>query len=148
MNKLYISPKFNNLRKISTGVVLSILLFATFAFNGCVHCKDTGWWEYKVFCGMSSKGGEVTEADWRSFCNAHVTTAFPDGYTSFEATGYWKGHAATTERENSRVLIIVAPAEAKSKVLTIAKQYREQFHQEAVLVMTSKGEAIFVEDGE
>ena len=148
MNKLYSLPKFNNLRKISTGVVLSILLFATFAFNGCVHCTDTGWREYKMFFGMSYNGGEVTEADWRNFCNAHVTTAFPDGYTSFEATGYWKSRDDTTERENSRVLIIVAPADAKNKVLTIAKQYCEQFQQEAVLVMTSKGEAIFVEDGE
>ncbi len=135
-------------RRFSTGAILSFLLFAALAFNGCVHCTDTGWREYKVFCGMSSNGGEVTEADWRSFCDAHVTTAFPDGYTSFEATGYWKGGEATTERENSRVLLIVAPAEAKSKILTIAKQYREQFQQEAVLVMTSKGEAIFVEDGQ
>ena len=149
MNKLYSLSIYNSLRrKISTVALLSFLLFATIAFNGCVHCTDTGWREYKVFCGMSSKGGEVTEADWRSFCDAHVTTAFPDGYTSFEATGYWRGGAATTERENSRILIIVAPVEAKSKVLNIAKQYREQFQQEAVLVMTSRGEAIFVEDGE
>ena len=148
MNKLYKITYFKHLRIISKGALLSILLFATLAFNGCIHCKDTGWREYKVFCGMSSKGGEVTEADWRSFCDAHVTTAFPDGYTSFEATGYWKGRAATTERENSRVLVIVAPAETKSKVLTIAKQYREQFQQEAVLVTTTKGEAIFIDDGQ
>ncbi len=135
-------------RRILTGALISFLLLICYAVSSCVHCTDTGWREYKVFCGMSSKGGEVTEADWRQFCDEHVTTAFPDGYTSFEATGYWKGRAATTERENSRVLIIVAPAEAKSKVLTIAKQYREQFQQEAVLVMTSKGEAIFVEEGQ
>ena len=56
-----------------------------------------------------------------------------------------KGSAATTERENSRVLLIVAPADAKDKVLTIARRYREQFQQEAVLVVTSAGDAIFVE---
>ena len=51
-----------------------------------------------------------------------------------------------TERENSRVLLIVAPADAKDKVMTIAKKYCEMFEQEAVLVLTSTGEAIFVGD--
>ena len=115
-------------------------------FTGCVHCTDTGWREYKVFCGMSSKDGEITEEDWRRFCDEFVTTAFPDGYTSMEAIGYWKGSATTTERENSRVLLIVAPADAKEKVMSIAKKYRETFHQESVLVVTSTGDAIFVGD--
>ncbi len=97
---------------------------------------------------MSYKDGEVTEADWRRFCDEHVTTAFPDGYTSMEAIGYWKSGASTTERENSRILLIVAPADAKEKVLSIAKKYREIFNQEAVLVVTSAGEAIFVGDGQ
>ena len=135
-------------RRFSKGAVLFFLLVATVAFNGCVHCTDAGWREYKLFCGMSFEGGEVTEADWQRFCDEHVTAAFPDGYTSFDATGYWKGSANTTARENSRLLLIVAPADAKEKVLSIAKQYRERFHQEAVLVMTSQGEAIFVEDGQ
>jgi hypothetical protein len=106
------------------------------------------WCEYKVFCGMSGQNGEVTDADWRRFCDEHVTTAFPDGYTSFEAIGYWKGSATTTARENSRVLLIVAPAEAQEKVLTIARKYREMFHQEAVLVVKTPGDVIFVEEGQ
>ena len=128
-------------------LLLICVLVLSLAFSGCVHCTDAdaGWREYKLFCGMSFKDGEVTEADWRRFCDEHVTAAFPDGYTCFEATGYWKGNAATTERENSRVLLIVAPADAKDKVLTIARRYREQFQQEAVLVVTSAGDAIFVE---
>ncbi len=123
------------------------LLAVCLAFSGCVLRGDGGWREYKVFCGMSFKEGEVTEDDWRRFCDEHVTTAFPDGYTSFEATGYWRGGAATTARENARVLLIVAPADAKEKVLTIARQYREQFQQEAVLVVDAAGNAVFVEDG-
>ena len=122
------------------------LLAICLTWTGCIHYRDAGWREYKVFCGMSFKDGEVTEADWRRFCNEHVTTAFPDGYTSFEATGYWKGNGDATARENSRVLLIVAPADAKDKVLVIARQYREKFQQEAVLVVTSAGDAIFVEE--
>ena len=129
-------------------LLLPCLLMVFLAFTGCVHCTNDGWREYKIFCGMSYKDGEVTEADWRQFCDEHVTTAFPDGYTSMEAIGYWKGSTTTTERENSHILLIVAPADAKDKVLSIAKKYRELFKQEAVLVVTSAGEAIFVGDGQ
>ena len=132
-------------RSFVVGLFWICVLAVCLSLSGCVHCRDAGWREYKVFCGMSFKNGEVTEADWRRFCNEHVTTAFPDGYTSFEATGYWKGNGDTTARENSRVLLIVAPADAKDKVLVIARQYREKFQQEAVLVVTSAGDAIFME---
>ena len=142
-----IRTKITNKRLVA-GLFLPCLLAVCLMLSSCVHCTDAGWREYKVFCGMSFEGGEVTEADWRRFCDECVTKAFPDGYTSFDATGYWKGSANTTARENSRLLLIVAPADAKEKVLSIAKQYRERFHQEAVLVMTSQGEAIFVEDGQ
>ena len=134
----------NRFTKLSLFFLLAVFRTVT----GCVHCTDAGWWEYKIFCGMSSKNGEITEADWRRFCDEHVTTAFPDGYTSMEAIGHWKGSGNMTERENSRVLLIVAPADAKDKVMTIAKKYREMFEQEAVLVLTSTGEAIFVGDGQ
>ena len=133
-------------RDFLKSLMFPCLLTVWLAFSGCVHRNALAWNEFKVFCGMSFQGGEVTEADWQRFCDEHVTTAFPDGYTSFEATGYWKGTATVTARENSRVLLIVAPADAKDKVLSIAREYREQFHQEAVLVMTSAGEAIFVEE--
>ena len=130
------------------GIALAVLLAISLAFIGCAHVQPTAWREYKVFCGMSGQNGEVTEADWRRFCDEHVTTAFPDGYTSFEAIGYWKGSATATARENSRVLLIVAPAEAQEKVLTIARKYREMFHQEAVLVVKTPGDVIFVEEGQ
>ena len=133
---------------LATTLLLPFMLCVCLAFIGCAHVQPPVWREYKVFCGMSSKDGEVSEADWRRFCDEHVTTAFPDGYTSFEAIGYWKGNADATARENSRVLLIVAPVEAKDKVLTLAKKYREMFHQETVLVVTSPGDAIFVEDGQ
>ena len=130
------------------GIALAVLLAINLAFIGCTHVQPTVWREYKVFCGMSGQNGDVTEADWRRFCDEQVTTAFPDGYTSFEAIGYWRGSATTTARENSRVLLIVAPAEAQGKVLVLARKYREMFHQEAVLVVTSPGDAIFVEGGQ
>ncbi len=123
--------------------LLAVCLFLC----GCAHYGKPCWREYKVFCGMSSPEGEVSEADWRRFCDEHVAAAFPDGYTSFEAIGCWKGSADTTARENSRVLLIVAAADARDKVMELARQYRRMFHQEAVLVVTSNGDATFMGDG-
>ena len=131
-------------RILLNGLMFPCLLGVSLAIAGCIHCRDAGWREYKVFCGMSFQGGEVTEEEWQRFCNEQVTRRFPDGYTAFEATGYWKGGAANTIRESSRVLLIVAPADAKDKVFAIAREYRKQFHQEAVLVMTSGGDVVFV----
>ena len=142
-----INSCYNRLSNWKT-LLLPFMLCVSLAFIGCAHVQPLVWREYKVFCGMSGQNGDVTEADWRRFCDEHVTTAFPDGYTSFEAIGYWKGSATATARENSRVLLIVAPSEAQGKVLTLARKYSELFHQEAVLVVTSPGDAIFVEGGQ
>ena len=93
-----------------------------------------------------SRGNEaIPEADWERFCDEYVTAEFPDGYTSLHATGYWKSGDAPTMREDSRILVILAPAGTKEKVRRIARQYRRLFHQEAVLVTTSPTDAEFVE---
>ncbi len=136
----------NNRQVASKKALLTFLLAVCLCLCGCAHYGKPCGREYKVFCGMSSPEGEVSEADWRRFCDTHVTAAFPDGYTSFEGTGYWRNHGDITMRENTRVLLIVAPVDAKEKVLRLARQYCEMFHQEAVLVVTSNIDAAFVEE--
>ena len=120
------------------------LLAACLLFCGCAS-KQAIWREYKVFCGMSSKNGEVSEKAWEDFCNKHVSAAFPDGYTVIDATGYWKSASFGTEKERSKIILILAPAEARSKVLSVADKYRKQFAQEAVLISTSEVKTDFVQ---
>ena len=84
---------------------------------------------------MSSKNGEVSDEAWKRFCDKHVSAAFPDGYTVFESTGYWR-----TDKERAKVILVIAPADAKEKVLSVAKQYRKDFDQSAVLISSSKVE--------
>ena len=124
---------------------LTSLLIACLLLAGCIHTSSSNWREYKVFCGASTKAGEVTQEQWLDFCEKHVSTAFPNGYTSIDATGYWKSGDKPTEREKSRILLIVAPANAQAKVQAIARQYLKLFQQEAVLIVTSNGTAEFVE---
>ncbi len=124
---------------------LACLLFACLLFAGCVHPAGGDWREYKIFCGMSHDCGTVSEAEWRRFCEEYVTAEFPGGYTALEATGYWKPDGAPAMmREDSRIIVILAPADAKEKVRRIARQYRRVFHQESVLVTASPADAEFV----
>jgi len=126
---------------------LTSCLFAVcLLLAGCAHPAGGDWREYKVFCGMSQGNETIPDADWERFCDEYVTAEFPDGYTSMRATGYWKSEdAPATLREDSRVLVILAPASAKESVRRIARQYRRLFHQEAVLVTSSPADAEFVD---
>jgi hypothetical protein len=126
-------------------LLLACLLFACL-LPGCVHPENGAWREYRIFCGLSHDGGTVSEAEWQQFCDEYVTAEFPDGYTALAATGYWKSEGApATLREDSRIIVILAPPEAEEKVRRIARQYRRLFHQESVLVTTSPADAEFVE---
>ena len=122
-----------------TGLIAVCLLF-----SGCAVNRTAAWREYKVFCGMSSRNGEVTEAAWSRFCDRYVSAAFPDGYTVIDAAGCWRSGSKTTEKERAKIILIVAPADAGEKVRSVARQYRKQFHQEAVLISSSDAEANFV----
>jgi len=122
------------------------LLFACLLLAGCCHSTDGDWREYKVFCGMSYHNGTVSGAEWQRFCDEYVTAEFPDGYTALAATGYWKSvDTPAANREDTRIIVILAPSNAREKVRRIAQQYRALFHQESVLVTTSPADPEFVE---
>ncbi len=124
---------------------LACLLFTCLLPAGCVHSAGGDWMEYRIFCG-APESGTISEAEWRQFCDEHVTAEFPDGYTVLEATGYWKsGDASETLREDSHIIVILAPSDAGEKVRRIARQYRLLFQQESVLVTASPADAEFVE---
>jgi len=139
MKKLDLSGR--RMGKILCGVGLIAICLM---FSGCAT-DHAAWREYKLYCGMSSRNGEVSEEAWKRFCDQYVSTAFPDGYTVLDATGYWRSAPDTTARERSRIILIVAPADAREKVLSIARRYREQFNQGSVLVSCSDTEADFVQ---
>ncbi len=129
------------MRTVLCGVCL---IAVCLIFSGCAANHANAWREYKVYCGMSSRNGEVSEEAWKRFCDQYVSAAFPDGYTVLDATGYWRS-ADTTAKERSKIILIVAPANAREKVLSVAKKYREQFDQGAVLVSSSDTGADFIQ---
>jgi ABC-type molybdate transport system substrate-binding protein len=122
--------------------ILSVaaLLLCAMLLTGCVAGNASAWREYKVFCGMSSKNGEVSEDAWKRFCDKHVSEAFPDGYTVLDATGYWRSGQNATAKERSKVILVIAPADAREKMLSVARQFQKEFSQEFVLISSSDAE--------
>ena len=121
-----------------------LLLLCGLMLSGCAGGNAASR-EYKIYCGMSSKQGEVSETSWRNFCDRHVSAAFPDGYTVLDATGYWRTGSNATATERAKVILIVAPADAREKVRAVAHRYREEFDQEAVLISASDAETEVVQ---
>lgn len=113
---------------------LATLLILTLTACGCGE-RDC---EYKIYCGASiPDGGTVSEADWRDFCARTVATAFPAGFTAVDAVGYFgSGDSPVPQREETRVIIVVAPAtpETRAKIRAIAAAYKQRFRQGSVLV--------------
>jgi len=133
-----------DMRKTVYSVVCLIVLGLT--FSGCASGGAGEWREFKIYCGMSSRAGDVSEEAWREFCDKQVSAAFPDGYTVLDSTGYWRSGPDTSASERSKVILIAAPAEAREKVMALAERYREQFHQDSVLITCSETEAVFVQE--
>jgi hypothetical protein len=57
-------------------------------------------------------GGVVTDAEWTAFVSEVVTPRFPDGLTTWSASGQWRGASGTVEREGAHVLTLLRTADA------------------------------------
>ena len=84
--------------------------------------------------------GEPSAADggaraWSEFADRAIGPRFPDGFTTWSASGQWKPAQGAPVRESSWVLEVVHRPDAATEaaILAIIDQYKTQFHQESVL---------------
>jgi hypothetical protein len=81
-------------------------------------------------------GGEVSDAQWRSFLDEVVTPRFPDGLSVLDIHGHWKStRTGAIARERSKRLSIIVPdaAVAAANVEAVKAAYKQRFRQESVL---------------
>jgi hypothetical protein len=81
-------------------------------------------------------GGEVSDAQWRSFLDEVVTPRFPDGLSVLDIHGQWKStRTGAIARERSKRLSVIVPdaAAAAADIEAIKAAYRQRFRQESVL---------------
>jgi hypothetical protein len=126
---------------------LALALAIAVALGGCVHAGTlrcaTGaqpMLQERLYFGTQRPrdGGRVSDAEWNAFLD-DVAAVFPDGFTSWEAAGGWRGPDGRTVREASHVVEIVHPtgaatdAAADAKLVALAAAYNARFDQDAVM---------------
>ncbi len=89
----------------------------------------------ELIFGLSSKRGPITNAAFARFLEREVSPRFPDGFSSFEGHGQWRGKDGRISKEPSRLLLIwyVPDAASDAKIEAIRTAYKKRFHQESVL---------------
>jgi hypothetical protein len=124
-------------------VPLPALLLAGCAALGPVECPggERPAVTETLYFGSARIGGAVTGEEWTAFLRDVVTPRFPEGFTTWRASGQWRGASNAIMSEKSFVLVIVhAPgAEGSDNIAAIASQYKSRFGQEAVLRVGSSG---------
>ncbi len=71
---------------------------------------------------------------WQSFLAEVVTPRFPDGFTSLEGYGQWRGPSGVTaERTHVLVIFYRRDKTSEDRIETIRSAYRTTFAQASVL---------------
>lgn len=88
-----------------------------------------------IYFGTGMPDGVVSEGQWAAFLRDVVTPRFPEGLTTWPASGQWRGGDGTLTREGSHVLNIVHAADdaTEKAVQAVIADYKQRFRQEAVL---------------
>jgi hypothetical protein len=81
----------------------------------------------------------VTDVEWQQFLADEITTRFPSGLTTWEASGQWRDEHNVIERERTHIVQLVHPAsgDVEGRITAIIALYRKRFAQEAVFRVRS-----------
>jgi len=89
------------------------------------------------FGTQKPEGGVVTDAEWQQFLADEITSRFPSGLTTWEASGQWRDQHNVIERERTHIVQIVHTPGDEGKIATIIDLYKKRFAQEAVFRVRS-----------
>ena len=94
-----------------------------------------------LYFGTAKPGGIVTAMQWESFVSDVVMPAFPDGLTSWTASGRWRTATGIVEQETSHVLQLMHDGSQKNDaaIQHLMQTYKNEFHQESVMRVRSPG---------
>lgn len=128
------------LRRVLKNLVSAMLLVVS--LTGCAGmngapCSGGGRPAVQelLYFGTETPSGHVTPEDWAQFLREIVTPRFPDGLSTWQASGQWRSASGQIIREPSYVLSLVHSDEAtpSKAVQEIVESYKTRFRQEAVL---------------
>ena len=123
---------------------LILLVVITLFFVSCGN--QNKWVRYELCMGLSIDSGKnvISETQWQQFLEKEIVTRFPNGFTIFDAKGYWHDQTSIYT-EPSKIFMVVALKnnETRNKIRSIANSYIETFNQDAVLQITTDAEIEF-----
>lgn len=88
-----------------------------------------------IYFGTATPDGVVTDEQFSAFLRDVVTPRFPQGLTTWRASGQWRSQDGSLTSEDSHVLNLVHGDDAATEkaVQELVDTYKKRFHQEAVL---------------
>jgi len=126
---------------------VSFIVTMLFIFTGCgftqpLTClpSERAVITETLYFGTAKPGGIVTATEWESFANDVVMPAFPEGLTSWTASGRWRMATGIVEQETSHILQLTHDGSKRNDaaVQHLMQTYKQDFHQEAVMRVRSQ----------
>jgi Protein of unknown function (DUF3574) len=100
----------------------------------------------ELYFGLSKPAGEmISQSQWQGFVNSVITPRFKEGLTVIDAYGQFLNSKGQLVTEKTKVVILVYEnSPEKSRFIEeIIATYKQKFHQESVLRVTSSVKASF-----
>jgi hypothetical protein len=90
--------------------------------------------------GTAKQDLPVSDEEWQDFLKVTVTPRFPQGFTTWDAAGQWRGEKGKILRETTHILYLanLGANDNAAAILEIISQYKQHFQQEAVLQVHSQ----------
>ena len=133
-----------NIRNRCWTSVKALVLLVSFAGCGAMYvsrCSGDGQTAMQelLYFGTETPSGHVTPEEWTQFLSEMVTPRFPEGLSSWQASGQWRSVSGQIIREPSYVLSLVHPDDLvpDKAVQEIITSYKTRFKQEVVLRVRS-----------
>ncbi len=92
-----------------------------------------------LYFGTEMPSGHVGPQDWAQFLDEIVTPRFPNGFSTWHASGQWRSASGDVIREPSYVLSLLHSEDddQEQAIRELITSYKTRFHQEAVLRVKS-----------
>jgi len=140
-----------HMRRVSSGIarwrvlILGALVLQLFA--SCDHRSAGGspMLLERLYFGMSTPQGVVSDAAFSRFVRDVVTPRFPDGLTELPGRGQWRNAQGAIISEATTVLEIAMPdaPENHQRIRDIISSYKRQFSQESVMLSQQPAQVTF-----
>lgn len=126
-----------NRLQTSLGALLLVVLLTGCGAMNVMPCKGDERLAVQelLYFGTDTPSGHITPEAWTQFLREMVTPRFPEGFSTWQASGQWRSVSGEVIREPSYVVSLVHADDPllNTSVQEIMIAYKTRFHQEAVL---------------